>query len=150
MYPLTSVENSFPAMALISLEINNRLTSCDTGYIEIRCDVDDNLMAEIFSISLIRYEKSVALVSSNGELKVTELTNRPGVSIQSLISNNSLSYLRIKIKGSVVEPTKDEGPYKCIVNGLDANWGLISENTSPKMLNITGNLKITFCQRKSF
>ena len=131
-------------MALISLEFNNTLTSCDTGYIEIRCAVNDNLMAEIFSISLIRYEEIVALVSGDGELKVKELTNRSGVSVQSLISNNSLSYLSIKIKGSVVEPTKDKGPYKCIVNGLDANGGLISANTSPKMLNITGNLKITF------
>ena len=117
---------------------------------EIRCAVNDYLMAKIFSILLIRYEEIVALVSSDGELKVTELTNRSGVSVQSLISNNSLSYLSIKIKGSVVEPTKDKGPYKCIVYGLDANGGLISENTSPKMLNITGNLKITFCQRKSF
>ena len=150
MYPLTSVENSFPAMALISLEINNILTSCDTGYIEIRCAVNDNLMAEIFSISLIRYEEIVALVSSDGELKVTELTNRSGVSVQSLISNNSLSYLNIKIKGSVVEPTKDEGPYKCIVNGLDAKVGYISKNSSLKMLNITGISKITFCQCKSF
>ena len=143
MYPLTSVENSFPAMALISLEINNTLTSCDTGYVEIRCAVNDNLMAEIFSILLIRYEEIVAIVSVDGQLKVTELTKRSGVSVQSLISNNSLSYLIIKIKGSVVEPTKDEGPYKCIVNGLDAKGGFISKSTSLEMLeNITGISKI--------
>ena len=137
-------------MTPISVEMNNTLTNCDTGYVEIRCAVDDKLIAEIFSISLIRHEEIVALVSSDGELKVTELTNRSGVSVQSLISNNSLSYLSIKIKGSVVEPTKDEGPYKCIVNGLDASQGFISKSTSLEMLNITGISKITLCQRKSF
>ena len=91
-------------MTPISLEMNNTLTNCDTGYVEIRCAVDDNLKAEIFSISLIRHGEIAALVSSGGKLKVSELTNRSGVSVQSLISNISLSYLSIKIKGSVVDP----------------------------------------------
>ena len=137
-------------MTPISLEMNNTLTNCDTGCVEIRCAVDDKLVAEIFSISLIRHEEIAAIVSGGGELKFTELTNRSGVSVQSLFSNNSLSYLNIKMKGSVVDPTKDEGPYKCIVNGLDANGGYFSKSTSLETLNITGISKITLCQRKSF
>ena len=78
-------------MTPISLEMNNTLTNCDTGYVEIRCAVDDNLMAEILSISLIRHEKIISSFSHGGELKDTELYNRSGVSVQSLISNISLS-----------------------------------------------------------
>ena len=103
---------------------------------------------------LLKMYKIVACVSyddeSKEDTKVTDLTNRSGVSVQSLVSNISLSYLSIKINGSEVNSTQDEGPYKCLVEGLDANGGLIEENTSPKMLNITGNLKITLCKRKSF
>ena len=138
-------------MTSISLKMYNTVTNCDTGYIEIRCMVHRDLLPVIYKIKLIRHAEIVALVSFDGEskedTKVTDLTNRSGVSVQSLVSNISLSYLSFKIKGSEVEPTKDEGPYKCLVEGLDAKGGFIEENTSPKMLNITGNLKITLCQR---
>ena len=60
-------------MTPISLEMNNTLTNCDTGYVEIRCAVDDNLMAEILSISLIRHEKIASIVLRGGELKDTEI-----------------------------------------------------------------------------
>ena len=141
-------------MTPITLEMYNTVTICDTGYIEIRCNVHRDLLPVIYKIELIRHAEIVALVSFDGkskeDTKGTQFTNRSGVSVQSLVSNISLSYLSIKIKGSEVDSTKDEGPYKCLVEGEDANGGLIEENTSSKMLNITGNLKITLCQRKSF
>ena len=127
-------------MTPISLEMYNTLTNCNTGYVEIRCVVDGNLIANLFSIMLKRQEETVVSYDDvlKEDTKVTGFTNRSGVSVHLLISNFSLSYLSIKIKGSVVEPTKDEGPYKCLVEGLDANGGLITKYTSLKMLNITG------------
>ena len=132
-------------MTPISLEMYSKLTNCGTGYVEIRCVVDGNLIANLFSIALMRQEKSVVSYDDESkETKVTELTNRSGVSVQS-ISNISISYLSMKINGSVVEPTKDEGPYKCIVDGLDANGRLIAKNTSLKMMNSTGNFLRLHC-----
>lgn len=141
-------------MTPITLEMYNTVTNCDTGYIEIRCNVHRDLLPVIYKIKLIRHAEIVALVSYDGkskeDTKFTQSTNRSGVSVQSLVSNISLSYLSFKINCSEVDSTKDKGPYKCLVEGLDANGGITEANTSPKMLNITGNLKITLCQRKRF
>ena len=129
-------------MAPISLEINNTLADCNKGYIDVSCAVDSNQTGEIFKISLLRSKEIVASVLNGGLLYGTELTNRSGVTVKSSISNVSLSYLSISIMSSVVKPTIDQGSYQCVLESVDRNNGLISENTSPEMLNITGNTKI--------
>ena len=78
----------------------------------------------------------------DGVFRGTELTNRPGVTVKSSISNVSLSYLSIRIISSVVKPTIDEGWYQCVVDGYDGKYGFSSEKTSLEMLNITGNTKM--------
>ena len=127
-------------MALISLEMNKSSTDCDEGYSEIRCAVDGNLEVNISSILLIRSEEVVAAVSGDNVLKDTYFTNRHEVTVKSLINNASVSYLSIRLMSSVVKHKKDEGPYHCLLNGRNANNGLVYERTSPKMLNITGNI----------
>lgn len=128
--------------ASISLEITNKFKDCDEGYIEIRCVVKGELVADIFSISLKRLDKEVAYVSYDIALEDTELANRSGVLVSSLIRDDGLSYLSIRIMGSVVKPLKDKGPYQCLLIGIDKKFGSLIERSTLEMLNITGNTKI--------
>ena len=143
-------------MASISLELSNTLTDCDTGYIEIRCIIDSALVKEIISVSLKRYDVEVAfdlneskllatLSKDNNVLVDTEIANRSGVAVNSSISDDGLSYLSIRIIGSVVKPLMDKGPYQCFLMGFNTKYGLIIEDSALEMLNITGNIKITLC-----
>ena len=132
-------------MALISLEMNKSSTYCDEGYSEIRCAVDGNLVLKISSILLTRSEEVVASVTGDNVLKYTNFTNRTGVTVKSLINIASVSYLSIRLMSSVVNHKKDEGPYYCLLLGQDTINGLVNERTSPKMLNITGNIEISLC-----
>ena len=132
---------------MISLEMNNTLTDCDKGYLDIRCTVDGYRTGKDFKISLLRSKVTVASALDDSVFRGTVLTNRPGVTVNSSISNVSLSYLSIRIKSSEVKPTIDEGWYQCVVDGYDGKNGLISKNTSLKMLNITGNIKMKSCVR---
>ena len=132
-------------MAMISLDINNTLADCDKGHIEIRCAVDCNQIDNILKVFLKRSDEVVASVLDDGKFCNTDLTNQSGVTVNSLISNVSLSYLNIRKISSSVEPTKDEGPYQCFLEGWNADTGWIAENTSLKMLNIKGNMKYTLC-----
>ena len=134
---------------LISLEMNNTLTDCDKGYIEIRCVVNSEFVSEIASISKHWIEtndskkgKTLAEVSKGFLIRDLELSNRPGVINNSFIKNVNLSYLSIKIMGSVVNSLKDEWPYQCMLRGFDTNGGFIREKSMPRMLNITGNSNI--------
>ena len=130
-------------MGSISLEINNTLTDCDNGYIEIRCDVDGELLSEIYGISLKRYDGDVATLSKDGVIEGKVLANRSGVTVNSLFNNGGLSYLSIKIVSSAVNALN--GPYQCLLFGSGRNNDLTNESTKLKMLNITGNTKITLC-----
>ena len=132
-------------MTLISLEINKSFTDCDEGYSEIRCAVDGNLVVKISSILLIRSKEVVAALSGDNVLKDTNFTNRTGVTVKYLISNTTVSYLSIRIMSSVVNHTKDEGFYYCLLQGRTADNGFFRDTTSKKMLNITGNIEITLC-----
>ena len=132
-------------MVLISVEMNNTLTDCDKGYIDVRCTLDGYQTGKEFKISLIRSEKIIASASDGGVLYGIELTNRSGVTVKSSISNVSLSYLSIRIMSSVVKPTIDEGCYQCVVEGKDEKNGFIVNKTSLEMLNITGNIKMKSC-----
>ena len=87
-------------MALISLEINNTLTDCDTGYLDVHCTVDGYMYQtrKEFQISLLRSNVTVASALDGGVVCCTELSNRSGVTVKSSISNVSLSYLSIRIK----------------------------------------------------
>ena len=126
----------------ISLEITNALHDCDNGYIEIRCVVNGGLLAEIREISLRALERNVAYFRSDGELGYKGGANRSGVLVSSLIRDAGLSFLSIRIMGSMVKPQKDKGPYQCVLNSLDANYGFITEKSRLEMLNITGNTKV--------
>ena len=127
---------------MISLEMNNTLTDCDQGYIDVRCTVDGYRTGKDFKISLLRSKITVASALDDGVFRGAELTNRPGVTVNSSISNVSLSYLSIRIMSSEVKPTIDEGWYQCVVDYYDGKKGFISEKTSLKMLNITGNIQL--------
>ena len=126
----------------ISLEITNTLNDCDNGYIEIRCVVKGGLLAEIRAISLTALQRDVAYVRSDGVLWCKDLANRSGVLVSSLIRDVGLSFLSIRIMGSMVKPKKDKGPYQCVLNILDANYGFITEKSRLEMLNITGNTQV--------
>ena len=128
-------------MALISLDIKNTLADCDKGYIEIRCAVNSSQIYEINKLFLKRSDKVVASISDTH----TDEINRSGVTVNSSISNVGLSYLSIRIISPNVEPTKDEGPYQCFLEVWNDDTGFITENSSLKMLNITGNVKYTSC-----
>ena len=132
-------------MTLISLELNYTRTDCEKGKIEIHCIVDSKLLSKIDSITLKRFNEDAAMkwedlaVVSNGDVDVFENTNKSGVDVRGLISNASLSYLTISIMRAVFDPLKDKGPYMCFCVGFGKNGGLIIENSTPEMLNITGN-----------
>ena len=143
-------------MASISLELSNTLTDCDNGYIEIRCIIDSALVKEIVSVSLRRFDgedasvlnesKLLATLSKvNNVLVNTDIANRSGVAVNSSISDGGLSYLSIRIMGSVVKPLKDSGMYQCCLMGFTTKYGLIIENSTLEMLHITGNIPITLC-----
>ena len=53
---------------------------------------------------------------------------------------------------AVFNPLKDKGPYICSYVGFGKNGGFITENSTPKMLNITGNSinRITFLDKSCF
>lgn len=130
------------------MEINNTLTDCNKGYIELFCAVDSESILQIYSIKLIRFDGDVASVvlefqglrnDKNVDLVDTELANRSGVAVISSISDGGLSYISVRIMSSVVNLLKDRGPYQCFVSGLDKSYGLIEENSTLGMLNITGN-----------
>ena len=133
------------AVTLISLEITNSLKNCDNGYIDIRCVVKSELVAEIISISLKRQDKDFVSVSDHGVWEDTELINRSGVAVSSFIRDLSLSYLSIRIMSSVVKPLKDKGPYQCVLFRIDTNGGLIKEHSTLENLNISGNLDHMLC-----
>ena len=145
-------------MTLISLEFNYTRTDCEKGKIEIHCIVDSKLLSKIDSITLKRFEKDDALewedlaVVSKGVVHVFENTNRSGVDVDGLISYVSLSYLTISIMGAVFDPLKDKGPYMCSCVGFGKNGGFITENSTPEMLNITGNSfnRIIFLDKPCF
>ena len=126
----------------ISLEITNTLKDCDNGYIEIRCVVKDDLVAEI-SIFLIRLDEEIVYVGRGGVWENTELSNRSGVAVKSLIRDVGFSYLSIRIISAVVNPQKDEGPYQCVSVGSDRNGGIFIEKSKWEMLNITGTCNTT-------
>ena len=132
-------------MGSISLEINNTLTDCDNGYIEIRCDVDGELLSEIYGISLKRYDGDVATLSEDDVIKGKVLANRSGVTVDSLLSDGGLSYLSIRIVSPWVNVLKDKGPYQCLLFASGRHNDDANEETKMEILNITGNTKITFC-----
>ena len=115
-------------MPLISLEMNKSSTDCDEEYIEIRCAVDGNLEVKILCFLLIRSKEVVASVSGDNVLKDTYFTNRHGVTVKSLISNASASYLNIRLMSSVVKHTKDEGPYYCLLLYQNADKGFFERH----------------------
>ena len=127
----------------ISLEITNTLNDCDNGYIEIRCVIKSDLVAEIYRLFLQRLDENVVIVRDGGVLEKTELSNRSGVSVKSLIRDVGLSYLSIRIRSSMVNPQKDEGPYQCVSVGFDINGGIFNERSTLEMLNITGTCNTT-------
>ena len=146
MAPISlEMNNTLTVPLPISLEMTNTLTDCDKGYIDVRCAFNSNQLGENIKISLIRSKEIVSCALYDGVICGSELTNRPGVIVNSSISNVSLSYLSIRIMSSVVKPAIDEGLYQCAVDGFDRNNGIISYNTSLKMLNITGNIKMKSC-----
>ena len=127
-------------MKSISLEISNNIKDCDKGYIEIRCVVDGQSITEVIRILLARLDERVAYVLEDVVLVDAELANRSGVVVSSFIRDVGLSYLSIRIMGSVVQLLKDKGPYYCLSDGLDSNNGFITEISTLEMLNITGKL----------
>ena len=145
-------------MTLISLELNYTRTDCEKGKIEIHCIVDSKLLSKIDSITLKRFDENAAMelvdlaVVSKGDVHVFENTNRSGVDVGGLISNASLSYLTVSIMRAVLNPLKDNGPYMCSCVGFGKNSGLIIENSTPEMLNITGNSfnRIIFLDKPCF
>ena len=58
------------------------------------------------------------------------LSYRSEVSVNSLISDVGLSYLSIRIMGSVVKPLKDKGPYQSCLEHFDVHKGLIIERST--------------------
>ena len=126
-------------MKSISLEISNTIRDCDKGYMEISCIVDGQSIKEVF-ILLKRLDERVAYVSEDVVLVDTELANRSGVVVSSLIRDVGTSYLSIRIMGSVVKPLKYKGPYQCLLEGIDRKFGLIVERSTLELLNITGKL----------
>lgn len=131
-------------MESISLEINNTLTDCNYGDIDISCAVNIELMSTILSISLKRNDEEVAFVSDSGVWKSKELANRSGVAVKGMVSKVGLPYLRIRIMGSVGNSLMDTGKYQCFSIGFDRNNGIIDIDSTLEMLNITGNTEITF------
>ena len=136
-------------MTSISLEMDNTLTDCDKGYIDVRCVVNGESDTEITSILLNRIDandskkgKVLAEVSKDVLIKDLELSNRAGEIETSYFKNVSFSYLSIKIMGSVVNSLKDKWPYQCNVRGFDTNAGFFTKKSMPRMLNITGNSNI--------
>ena len=136
----------------ISLETTNPITNCDNGYIEIRCVINGELVAEIIEIELKRRDVYIVSVSRDvafegnvldyvSTLEDTEIANRSGVVVSSLIRDVGVSYLSIRIMGSMLKPQKDKGPYQCELLGFDSNYGFIREDSRMEMLNITGNTK---------
>lgn len=120
----------------------NTVKDCDNGYIKIWCVVNSEMVAEIISISLKRFDKNVAFVWFDGDLEDTEFSNRTGVDVSSLIRDVGVSYLSIRIMSSAIKPLKDKGPYRCFLQGFDTNGGFIRVHSTLEMLNITGNTKI--------
>ena len=90
-----------------------------------------------------RHDEDIVSVSDHGVWEDTELINRSGISVRSLIRDVGLSYLSIRIRSSVVNSQKDEGPYHCVLFGLDRNGGIYIEESTLEMLNITGTCKTT-------
>ena len=131
-------------MASISLEMTNRLTDCDKGYIDIRCDVVGESFKEM-SMSLQRLDRGVksVVVQVKGDVVITisEPANQTGVLVNFSISDN-ISYLSIRIMSSMVKPLQDKGPYQCFLTGLDTSYAAITEKSSLKTLNYTGNIGI--------
>nr|XP_022296512.1 uncharacterized protein LOC111106220 [Crassostrea virginica] len=127
----------FIEMGSISLEMNNTLTDCDNGYIEIRCDVDGELLSEIYGISLKRYDGDVATLSEDDVIKGKVLANRSGVTVNSLLSDGGLSYLSIRIVSPWVNVLKDKGPYQCLLFAIGRHIEDANEETKMEILNIT-------------
>ena len=129
-------------MKLISLEITNTL-DCEIGYIEIRCVVKGELVGEIISISLKKLDENFVTVFEDYVWEGKELANRSGIGVSSFIRYPGTSYLSIRIRSSVVNAQKDEGPYQCVFNGFDRNNGFYIEKSRVKKLNITGTCNTT-------
>ena len=43
---------------------------------------------------------------------------------------------------SVVKPLQDKGPYQCFLTGLDTSYAALTEESLPKTINYTGNMRI--------
>ena len=127
----------------ISLEITNTLKDCDNGYMVIRCVFKGDLVAEIIRFSLTKHDEEFVFVGRGGVWENTELSNRSGVAVKSLIRDVGFSYLSIRIRSSVVNPKKDKGPYQCVSEGLDRFGGYFKKGTTLEMLNIAGTLNFT-------
>ena len=128
---------------LISLDTTNTIKNCENGYIEIRCVVKGDLLTKIIRISLKRLDEDIVIVEDLELLENTELSNRSGVSVKSFIRDVGLSYLSIRIRSSVVNSQKDEGPYQCVFVGFDRNNGFYIESSRVKKVNITGTCNTT-------
>lgn len=136
----------------ISLEINNTVADCDKGYIELCCAVNGELLSKIYTIQLKRFDGDDAFVvieydglvenPKNVALVDTELANRSGVAVNSLINDTGLSYISIRIKSSVVNDQKDNGPYQCFLLGVDKENAATRNNSTLEMLNITEHSNI--------
>ena len=61
-------------MSLISLEINNTLTDCDTGYLDVCCAFNSYQLEKNVKISLIRSKEIVTFCLDDGVVYGTELT----------------------------------------------------------------------------
>ena len=69
-------------MALKLLEINNTLTDCDKGYIDVCCAFNSYQLEKNIKISLIRSKEIVAFGLDDGVVYGTELTNRSEVTVK--------------------------------------------------------------------
>lgn len=128
-------------MKSISLEISNTIKDCDKGYTKIRCIVNGQSIKEVF-ILLTRLDERVAYVSRDVVLEDAELANRSGVLVSALIRDVGISYLNIRMMGSVIKPLKVKGPYQCHLTGIDSLNGLIYKISTLEILKITGNTMI--------
>ncbi|XP_052680022.1 uncharacterized protein LOC128160708 [Crassostrea angulata] len=113
------------------------LVKTDKSDIDIRCIVDGTSLKRILNIQLIRTNKRIVIINKNGVTwEDTALENTTGVKINASISNNTSSYLHLKIPKTVVRYPEDLGSYQCSVYALDLKNGLV--NSSSQTVNFTG------------
>ncbi|XP_052678448.1 uncharacterized protein LOC128159406 [Crassostrea angulata] len=132
------------AFGSISIKVEPLVVKIGKSDIDVRCIVDGTTLKRIFSMQLIRSNKVIVIIKKPEVTWVdTALGNTTGVKINASISNNTSSYLHLKISKTVVRYPEDMGSYQCSVYA--EGKGFVTSFS--KTVNLTGLHETTIATR---